>query len=411
LTTADGVLRMAHGLGLRRLLPVLAALVFAAPAAGQSPLETRLAKALAVPHVKLAQSGAAVVDLETGRALFAHNSGTAFAPASNEKLAVTFGVLSALGPSFRIETDVLGAGELDGATWRGDLVLKGYGDPTLRLAGLRSLARQVRAAGITRVSGSIVGDETWFDSRRTVAGWKPSYFIDESPPLSALVVDRARYGRIVSRQPALAAADLFRSALRTAGVTVAGGTKLGAADEYSVALARVDSAPLQAIVREMDLESDNFIAEMLLKELGAVQTNTGSSATGASVVRRLLGDAGVPLDGVRIVDGSGLSRLDRLTTGALVALLQVMWSDPTLRPSVLRALPVAGVSGTLRDRMRRTPARGRVLAKTGTTAIASALAGFVGGRYAFAILQNGYPLPYWWARVAQDRFVTVLATA
>jgi serine-type D-Ala-D-Ala carboxypeptidase/endopeptidase (penicillin-binding protein 4) len=318
--------------------------------------------------------------------------------------------LSGLGPAFRIETDVLGTGELADSTWHGDLVLKGYGDPTLTSRGLRSLARQVRAAGVLRVTGAVVGDETWFDARRTAPGWKPSYFIDESPPLSALVVDRARYGRVISRQPALAAALLFRSALEAAGVAVAGGTRLGAADENALPLASVDSAPLQAIVRAMDLESDNFIAEMLLKELGAVQTNLGSSPSGAAVVRHLLGDAGIPLEGVRIVDGSGLSRLNRLTAGALVALLHTMWSDPTLRPAVLRALPVAGVSGTLRERMRVAPARGAVLAKTGTTRVASALAGFVKGRYAFAILQNGDPVSYWWARVAQDRFATVLAS-
>jgi serine-type D-Ala-D-Ala carboxypeptidase/endopeptidase (penicillin-binding protein 4) len=395
----------------RRLLPALvAALVLASPAAAQTPLESRLEQALVVPHVRLAQSGAAVVDLESGRALFTHNSGASLAPASNEKLAVTFGVLSGLGPAFRIETDVLGTGELADSTWHGDLVLKGYGDPTLTSRGLRSLARQVRAAGVLRVTGAVVGDETWFDARRTAAGWKPSYFIDESPPLSALVVDRARYGRVISRQPALAAALLFRSALEAAGVAVAGGTRLGAADENALPLASVDSAPLQAIVRAMDLESDNFIAEMLLKELGAVQTNLGSSPSGAAVVRHLLGDAGIPLEGVRIVDGSGLSRLNRLTAGALVALLHTMWSDPTLRPAVLRALPVAGVSGTLRERMRVAPARGAVLAKTGTTRVASALAGFVKGRYAFAILQNGDPVSYWWARVAQDRFATVLAS-
>jgi D-alanyl-D-alanine carboxypeptidase/D-alanyl-D-alanine-endopeptidase (penicillin-binding protein 4) len=278
------------------------------------------------------------------------------------------------------------------------------------LAGLRSLARQVRAAGIARVTGAVVGDETWFDARRTVPGWKPSYFIDESPPLSALVVDRARYGRTISRQPALAAALAFRSALRKAGVAVAGEAKLGVAGQDAVSLGSVDSPALQSIVRWMNLESDNFTAEMLLKELGAVQTNIGTSAAGSAVVMRLLGDASIPLAGVRIVDGSGLSQLDRLTANALVALLQTMWADPTLRPSLVRSLPVAGISGTLERRMRRGPARGAVLAKTGTTQEASALSGYVRDRYAFAVLQNGNPLPYWWARVAQDRFATVLAT-
>ncbi len=239
----------------------------------------------------------------------------------------------------RARPRVLGLGSQEGAVWHGDIVLKGYGDPTLSSADLGALARQLRAAGIARVTGAVVGDETWFDTRRTAPGWKASYFIDESPPLSALVVDRARYGRTISRQPALAAALAFRAALRKAGVAVPGRATLGVAGEDAVTLASVESAALQSIVRWMNLESDNFTAEMLLKELGAVQMNIGTSAAGAAVVMKLLGDASIPLAGVRIVDGSGLSQLDRLTANALVALLQTMWSDPTLRPSLMASLP------------------------------------------------------------------------
>jgi D-alanyl-D-alanine carboxypeptidase/D-alanyl-D-alanine-endopeptidase (penicillin-binding protein 4) len=132
---------------------------------------------------------------------------------------------------------------------------------------------------------------------------------------------------------------------------------------------------------------------------------------GAALVTALLGDAGVPLRGVRIVDGSGLSLNDRLTANAIVALLHAMWVDATVKPYVVRALPVAGISGTLDTRLRTGPARGAVIAKTGTTARASALSGYVRDRYAFAVVQNGSPVSSWWARKAQDRFVTVLASS
>jgi D-alanyl-D-alanine carboxypeptidase/D-alanyl-D-alanine-endopeptidase (penicillin-binding protein 4) len=112
---------------------------------------------------------------------------------------------------------------------------------------------------------------------------------------------------------------------------------------------------------------------------------------------------------VRIVDGSGLSRLDRLTANALAALLKAAWADPAVRPSLVAALPVAGVNGTLQDRLRKPPARGNVVAKTGTTSDASALSGYVRSRFVFTVLQNGHPLSYWWARRAQDRFAQVLA--
>ena len=401
-----------------RLVTLVAAAVLAAfPAAAaaqtrtDSGLQRKLAKALAVPHVPRTGSAALAVELDSGRAVFTRNAATALAPASTEKLPVTYAALTLLGAGFRIETDVLGEGEQVGSVWRGNLVLQGHGDPTLSSAGLRRLAAQLQAAGLRRVSGSIVGDESWFDSRRTAPGWKPSFYIDESPPLSALVVDRAQYAGHVSRDPALAAALLFRDGLRAAGISVGGQVVTGRADADAFPLAFTDSPTLGAIVRFMDRESDNFTAELLLKELGAVSAGSGTTAAGADVVTRQLAAANVPLGGVRIVDGSGLSLLDRLTVAALVGTLQAAWADERVRAPLLAALPVAGVNGTLEDRMRSGPARGNVLAKTGTTDEASALAGFVRDRYVFAVLHNGHPLAYSWARVAQDRFATVLAGA
>jgi serine-type D-Ala-D-Ala carboxypeptidase/endopeptidase (penicillin-binding protein 4) len=383
------------------VVALLASLVIAAPA--PAALQPRLERALHVPHVSLAATGAVALDLSTGQTVYARNASLPLIPASNEKLTVTYGALTALGPGFRIETDVL----QDDA---GNLILKGYGDPTLSSAQLRVLARQVRAAGITTVAGSVLGDESWFDTRRTAPGWKAAFYIEESPPLSALIVDRGRLGRWTSHDPALAAAQLFRAALVRAGVRVAGATSHGSAPDEALPLAAVDSPPLSAIVRWMDRVSDNFEAEMLLKQLGAVQAERGSTASGVGVVTGLLVQAGVPMAGVRLVDGSGLSLLDRFTASALVSLLTAMWNDPGVRPELLGALPVAGRSGTLVHRMRGTAAAGVVLAKTGTTSNASALSGFVGDRYVFSILQNGWPLAWDWARVAQDRFAAVLAS-
>jgi D-alanyl-D-alanine carboxypeptidase/D-alanyl-D-alanine-endopeptidase (penicillin-binding protein 4) len=400
----------------RRLLATLFALVaLAAPASTparpiqDSQLQLRLARALHVPHVAPARSAAVALDLTTGTVLFQQNGNRPLAPASNEKLPLTYAALVRLGTAFRIETDVLGQGEQEGTQWTGTLVLKGNGDPTLSRADLRALAAQVKSLGIRSVTGGVAGDESAYDTRRIVAGWKPSFFIDESPPLSALVVDRARVGSVVTRTPALAAATAFRDALRTAGVAVAGPVRTAPADEWSELIASVSSPTLAAMVRFMDRESDNFTAEMLLKQLGLTELDRGTSAAGATVVMQTLAEAGVPMTGVRIVDGSGLSRLDRLTTNALGTLLKIAWADPAVRPALLAALPVAGVNGTLQHRLKKPPARGRVLAKTGTTDSASSLSGYVSGRYAFAVMQNGHPLSYWWARRAQDRFAQVLA--
>ena len=129
------------------------------------------------------------------------------------------------------------------------------------------------------------------------------------------------------------------------------------------------------------------------------------------VERGLLSAAGIPLANVRMVDGSGLSLLDRWTPLGLATLLRTMWQDTGLRPYLLSSLPTAGETGTLEHRMRRAPAHGLVRAKTGTTDNASSLSGFVGDRYVFSILENGSPVRTLSAEESQDRFAQVLAHA
>jgi serine-type D-Ala-D-Ala carboxypeptidase/endopeptidase (penicillin-binding protein 4) len=386
-------------------------LVPVAQAGSRDAFQQHLSRALQAPHVSPSRTGAVVLDLVNGETLFAHNSRLALRPASNEKLATTYAALTALGPSFRIETDVLGAGQQEGATWRGNLVLKGYGDPALSNAQVNLLAHQVAAAGIRHVSGRILGDESWFDTRRTGLGWKPQFYLHESPALSALIVNHGWTGRYETHYPALMAAQLLRTDLRHAGVTVHGGAAVGVAPDSAVPLADVESAPLSALVRHMDVYSDNFYAEMLLKEIGAVQGSGGSAAAGVAVERRLLASAGIPLAGVRFVDGSGLSLLDRWTPVGLATLLRRMWQNADLRPYLMPALPVAGETGTLEHRMRTRPARGLVRAKTGTTDNASSLSGFVGESYVFSILENGSPVRTLSAEQSQNRVAQVLARA
>jgi D-alanyl-D-alanine carboxypeptidase/D-alanyl-D-alanine-endopeptidase (penicillin-binding protein 4) len=402
-----------HRLALAGLAAALG--VALAPSSGAatraaSPIGSRLAKALRVPHIAPARSAALAVDLETGEQLYAQNTSLPLAPASNEKLPLTYALLTALGPGMRIDTDVAATGDVEGATLTGSLYLVGHGDPSLSSAGLAKLAAAVRATGIRQVTGGVVGDESAFDTRRTGPGWKPSFYIKESPPLSALVVDRARYGNHITRVPALAAALLFRDALHKAGVSVLGAVTVGELPVDAIPVASISSPTLATLIRYMDQDSDNFTAEMLLKQLGLLQADRGTTAAGAQTVMRLLGADGIPMEGVRFVDGSGLSLQDRLTADALVAILDALYTDPTLRPILLRSLPISGKSGTLRHRMEAAPMRGNVLAKTGTTSVASALTGFAKNRYVFAIIQNGHPISYWWARVAQDRFARVLIT-
>jgi serine-type D-Ala-D-Ala carboxypeptidase/endopeptidase (penicillin-binding protein 4) len=375
--------------------------------AASRDLQATLGQALRAPGIAQRDTSAIAVDLRTGETVFASNAHRSLLPASAEKLPVSFAGLRVLGKRFRFRTEVVGVGSRTGDTWSGNLWLVGYGDPTLTRADLDRLARRFAATGVRRIAGRVLGDDTHFDARRDAKGWKPHYLGIESRPLSALSVAGLPLTGV--NGSAIAAARAYKRALERRGITVTGSAGTGNAPDDALAITFDLSQTLANVLRLVNGESDNFAAEMLLKELGATIAPRGSSTAGARVVRRTLADAGVSLAGVRIADGSGLSRFDRLTARALADILRIGAADPRIRDAFVTSLAVAGVSGTLERRLDTRPTRGLVVAKTGTTLRASALAGFVRRRYVFAILQNGRPVPYWTARLAQDRFVTALA--
>ena len=398
---------MRRTLALTAVSVALATAVATATAAGPAAIEPKLTRALASPSLSLRRTSALAVDVSTGGVVFAHNASLPVAPASNEKIPVSWAALTRLGPGYRFHTEVYGVGGRNGARWDGDLVLKGFGDPTFSTSDLDRLAATIRARGIRSVSGRILGDESFYDSKRGVAGWKPYFVGGEAPPLSALVVDRALGWPTLS--PPLLAARALREVLVRHGVSVGGRPGLGVAPAEAVSLASDVSEPLARIVQRMNRESDNFYAEMLLKQLLAATGKVGTSAGGGGLVVAAMRDAGIPVGGVRIVDGSGLSSLDRLTAEALVGVLRAGASDPAIRAAFLDSLAVAGLNGTLSSRL---PAlRGKVKGKTGTTDLACTLSGLIGGSVAFAVLENGSPVSSWAARAAQDRFVTILASS
>jgi D-alanyl-D-alanine carboxypeptidase/D-alanyl-D-alanine-endopeptidase (penicillin-binding protein 4) len=334
-------------------------------------------------------------------------------PASTLKLLTATAALLDLGPDARFHTAVRGAPPVDGVV-SGDLHLVGGGDPLLATADyvrrferqpqvftdLDALAARIADAGIRHVTGAVVGDDTRYDSQRYVPGWPDRYRTQPViGPLSALAVNDgfAAYpatwggpGQLVpAPDPPAQAAALLTLLLGAHGVTVDGGARSGAAPAGAAELAAVDSVPLREVVAEMLQESDNATAELLLKELG-LAAHDASTAGGRSRAAEVLERAGVDLDGVTLVDGSGLSPDDRATCRHLVEVLQRPGTGPVLRA----ALPVAGSTGTLFDRFTDTPVAGHLRAKTGTLNTVAGLAGVVtdqDGRLTFAYLVNAGP--------------------
>jgi serine-type D-Ala-D-Ala carboxypeptidase/endopeptidase (penicillin-binding protein 4) len=176
-------------------------------------------------------------------------------------------------------------------------------------------------------------------------------------------------------------------------------------------IATIYSEPLSQILQFMDHWSDNFTAEMVLKAIGYRALGLGTTSAGAAVTTRDLAADGIPVAGVRIADGSGLSRDDRVTARELTALLVRIWNNPTMRPVVWASLAIPGQKGTLEHRLLDTPGHRLVRAKTGTTNIASALSGYVGTKYAFVAIENGEPVDYWAAHSAEDGVAKALLAA
>jgi PBP4 family serine-type D-alanyl-D-alanine carboxypeptidase len=201
----------------------------------------------------------------------------------------------------------------------------------------------------------------------------------------------------------------MRQALVQQGITVGGKAVTGRAPFGAHALSTYDSKPLWKILRYMDTNSDNFMAEMVLKAVGALGNGIGSTASGLAVARSVLQKLiGSDVDTLHLVDGSGLSSANRLTASAVAELLAQVAKDPTLGPALRQALAIAGVDGTLADR-----AGCHCIAKTGTLDGVSSLSGYAttlsGTRYAFSILMNGRELSDWQAHEAQDAIASMIA--
>jgi serine-type D-Ala-D-Ala carboxypeptidase/endopeptidase (penicillin-binding protein 4) len=301
-------------------------------------------------------------------------------PASNQKLLTAIAALEVLGPATTLPTRVAASGTISGGVLDGDLYLIGGGDPTLAASGphsLEALAAAVRAAGITRVDGAVVADESRYDDLRKVEHWGEGLIPRWVGSLSALMVDGNRYrgDPAFIADPAGANGALFAGALATAGVTVVRWGDTGSVPRDAREIAGVASPPLRDLVRIMLEESDNTIAEMLVKEVGKVGRGVGSTASGMKVLATTALHFCLPQT-VLQYDGSGLSDGNARSARQWRELLQAVQSAPWWE-DLLAALPVAAETGTLRARFRGTAAAGNLRAKTGTIHGLRALSGML----------------------------------
>lgn len=431
----------------------------------------------ASPQLITAQVGATVVDVRTGNILWAHQADRPLNLASVTKVLTAAAALDVLGPGFRWRTSVLAETlDPDSGSVDGDLFIRGRGDPTLTVAGLRELAQALAWRGVTEVTGDLVFDGSYFDTFD-----EPPRFADQPKeragyraPIGAASLERnavtvivaadrfgqglaevtldppiTDYVRIVDAtvvtvatgrtrilvttqikrdhielkvsgqiladegvyflrrrvdDPVKLFGEAFRAVLAEHGIRVRGKKiNRGLPPADAILVAERESPPLGDVLRTMAKTSDNYLAETVLKTLGAearpppvpplTSLPPASWSDGVNAVHRYLTDkAGVPAASFRYENGSGLYDSTAIPAAVVAQVLVAAWRDFRIGPDLAASLAGGGVDGTLRRRFLAPTTRARIRAKTGTLAAVSTLAGYAGvdsGRpLAFVVLVN-----------------------
>jgi len=442
-----------------------------------------------------------IVSLDSGQLIYEHNANKFVRPASNMKLYTVAAAFDRLTPDFHFVTSVYAKEKLEDGKVKGDLIVYGRGDPSIAarfnngdyFKGINDLADRIVAAGVKRIKGDLVGDESYFTGAPVGSGWEwedltwsygaqvsaltindnaidlnirpgdrpgAPVSITTGPPSSSFmtIVNRATttakgtrgdlriyrglgansleitgtlpigdagfVGGVSIPDPALAFVSMLRDALIKRDVKIDGRVRTVTASSggsivpgvSSAATAQPQNMPAQPPVEIASLPSPAFNAiaaqtlkpsqnqytEIILRTLGRTQppvsTETGrmrdDEEKGLEVVKNLLRQAGVNDNEVALNDGSGLSRNDLISANTTIQLLTFM-SKHKYFAQFREALPIAGVDGTLRTRMRGTPAEGNVRAKTGSLSSVASLSGYVttaGGEHlVFSMMLNNYP--------------------
>ena len=350
-----------------------------------------------------ANIGIKVIAVETGEVIYEKNPLKLHHPASTTKLFTAATALARLGPDYRFETTLSVDADADTQVIQ-NLYLKGRADPVLQPNDIVVLADALLESDVNLIEGDIVVDATYLDTVREGPGWM---WDDRPLRISALSI-RQIEPEPGTRSRALACGYLLKNELMEKGIEVIGDVVPGTVPLDARTVAKHLSPPLADILKLMNKPSNNWIAELLFKAIGAeVMGEPGTWQKGRDAVNEFLEEITGEPPAHRFVDGSGLSRYNLLNAELLTQLLGYMYQNFELMPEYLASLPIAGVDGTLINRMQGVSAEKVLRAKTGTLSGVSALAGYTttvdGEVIAFGILISHYVGSATPARDIQDQ--------
>lgn len=418
----------------------------------------KIVKSYRIPDERL---GLHVMDLSEipHKQIYALNAGEKMIPASVSKVFTAITALKKFGPSHRFKTTLWSNAKEEKGVLKGDLYIKGGGDPGFVSETLWFLVNEFVRNEIKKVEGDLVVDESRFDNvrfdesrdpervdraydapigamsfnwnsinvhvRPTKAGKAPKIFLNprndewtiinkaktRKGSRSSIVVSRVNansiyvsgsIGEAVSEvvkyksilAPAMWAGNSLKEFLSQRGIEVKGDVRLGEVPKDARLLAEANGKPMSETVSDMMKFSNNYVAEMLTKNLAAeFRKQPATMADGVEVIVNTIVDLGVPKKEFSLVNPSGLSRRNKFKAKDITHVLMEAYQQFGYSAELLASFPLAGMDGTLKSRMENSAARGRVRAKTGQLTGVAGLAGFAGRKdgqiYAFTFLFNG----------------------
>ena len=329
------------------------------------------------------QLGLMVWDIDGDSAFYYHNHRQRMRPASTMKLMTAVTALDLYGGNHPFTTELRYRGSLTqrtdstGGTLYGDIICIGGMDPAFDNGDLRVLVDRIRIAGIDTICGRIVADKSMKDTLLLGEGW---CWDDDNPCLSALLVGRK--DNFVQK---------LQQELEKAGVVfVSNGERRE--DRREAVIATVSHSFDQILTRMMK-QSDNLYAECMFYHNALATSRPATQKNARTAVRQMIQRLGYDPARYRVADGSGLSLYNYVSAELLTSLLRYAWRSDHIREHLVPSLPLAGVDGTLKDRMQKSKAYRNVRAKTGTLTGISSLAGYLTAandhQFAFCIINQG----------------------
>ena len=424
--------------------------------------------------------GIKIYSLDRGEAIIELRAKKLFIPASNLKILTTAVALETLGPNYRFPTSLFTDGTLKDEVLNGNLYIKGHGDPKFVTEQMWLLVNELRNLPLRRITGNIIGDDSFFDNKKRVKTWiknpgaqayeaplgalsfnfntvqayvspgikagnKPKIVIEPDTEYitldnqattlkpgkrNRLIVNRVKHkgfdeitvsgGITVSQaraqyflnitDPTQYTLSVLKQYLNHAGIKFTGKIEQRRVPEGAMKLLTHDSEPLTLALQGLNKFSNNFVAEQILKTIGAEKYGQpGTTQKGLKAFKEYLITLGYQQNQYKVLDGSGLSRQNRLSPQIIIDVLRHVKNDLGVYPEFVSALGVMGVDGNVKNRMRGVKSSERARVKTGTLNFVSALSGYFQSRddetFAFSILMNSLKCSNGRIKKLQDQII------